>query len=118
MEWVEKVLGVGEIEWVVVVGRVHQWTWVWREVGLGGHGGLERSLGWVAYLGQTASLVEDLDWVAGGRGWSGCLSGGRRRFAGPLGSICTSDVCVYASSAGWARLLPSLGWSWWSLSGA
>ena len=77
---------------MVVVGRVHQWTWVWREVGLGGHGGLEGSLDWVTYLGQTASLVEDLDWVAVGRGLSGCLSGGRRWFAGPLGSICTSDV--------------------------
>ena len=47
---------------------------------------------------QTAGLVEDLDWVSGGRGWSGCVGGGRRRFAGPLGSICTSGVCVYASS--------------------
>ena len=46
---------------------------------------------------QTAGLVEDLNWIAGGRGWSGCLGGGRRG-AGPLGSIGTSGVCVHASS--------------------
>ena len=34
-------------------------------MGQGGHGGLEGSLGWVTYLGRTANLEEDLDWLVG-----------------------------------------------------
>ena len=102
---------------MVVLGRVHRWTWVWQVVVQGGHGGLGGSLSWVTYLGRTAGLVEDLDVVAGGGGLSGCLGGGRS-FAGLLGSICTSDVCVCASSVGWAKVSPSFGWSWWSWVGA